>query len=239
MGCHFLLQETFPTQGSNPGLLHCRQTLYCLSHQESPCIWLLHLNGKRIWKIIDTYICITESLCCTLETNTTLLIYYQFSSVAQLFPTLCDPMDCSMPGFPCPSPIPRAYSNSGPLNQWCHTTISSSVVPFFSCFQSFPASSGSFPISQFFTWDGQSIGVSASASVLPMNIQDWLSLGLTGLISCSLRDSQVSSPVPQFKSINSSVLSFFYGPIIWRWCDHSPGARHPGMWSQVGLRKHH
>ena len=73
---------------------------------------------------------------------------------------------------PCPTLTPRVYSNSCPLSQWCHPTISSSVIPFSSCLQSFPAS-GSFPLSQFFTSDGQSTGVSASASVLPMNIQDW------------------------------------------------------------------
>ena len=72
---------------------------------------------------------------------------------------------------PCPLPTPGGYSNSGPLSQWCHPTISSSVPPFSSCFQSFPASE-SFPMSQFFTSGGQSIGVSSSASVLPMNIQD-------------------------------------------------------------------
>ena len=83
---------------------------------------------------------------------------------------------------PCPSPTPRIYSNSCPLSQWCHPTISSSVVPFSSCLQSFPAS-GSFLMSQFFASGGQSIGVSASASVLPMHIQDWFPLGWTGWIS--------------------------------------------------------
>ena len=82
----------------------------------------------------------------------------------------------------CPSPIPRAYSNSCLSSQWCHPTISSSVVPFFSCLQSFPAS-GCFPMSQFFTSGSQSIEVSASASVLPMSIQDWSPLGCTGWIS--------------------------------------------------------
>ena len=82
---------------------------------------------------------------------------------------------------PCPSPIPRIYPNPCPLSQWCHPTISSSGVPFSSCLQSFPAS-GSFQTSQLFTSGGQSIGVSASASVLPMNTQDW-SLGWTGGIS--------------------------------------------------------
>ena len=81
----------------------------------------------------------------------------------------------------CPSPSPRACSISCPSSQWCHPTFSSSVIPFSSCLQSSPAS-GSFPMSQFFTSDGQSIGASASASVLPMNIQGWWPLGLTGLI---------------------------------------------------------
>ena len=83
---------------------------------------------------------------------------------------------------PCPSPTPRAYSNSCPLSRWCHPAISSSVVPFSSRLQSFPAS-GSFPMNKLFTSDGQSIGVSASASVLPMNIQDRSPLGWTGWIS--------------------------------------------------------
>ena len=83
---------------------------------------------------------------------------------------------------PCPSPTPRVYTNSCPLSRWCHPTISSSVVPFSSHLQSFPAS-GSFQISQFFTSGGQSIGVSASTSVIPMNTQDWSPLGWTYWIS--------------------------------------------------------
>ena len=83
--------------------------------------------------------------------------------------------------LPCPSPTPRACSDSCPSSQWCHPTISSSVIPF-SCLQSFPAS-GSFPMSQLFTLGGQSIGVSASASVLPMNFQDWSPSEWTGWIS--------------------------------------------------------
>ena len=83
---------------------------------------------------------------------------------------------------PYPSPTPRVYSNSCPSRRWCHPTISSSVIPFSSHLQSFPAS-GSFPVSQFFASGGQSIGVSASASVLPMTIQDWFPLGWTGWIS--------------------------------------------------------
>ena len=84
--------------------------------------------------------------------------------------------------LPCPSPTPGVNSNSCLLSQWCHPTISSSVIPFSSCLQSFPAS-GSFPMSQFFTSSGQSIGVSTSTLVLPMNIQNWFPSGLTGLIS--------------------------------------------------------
>ena len=105
-----------------------------------------------------------------------------FSSVTQLCPTLCNPMDCSTPGFPVRSPIPRAYSNSCPSSQWCHPTIWSSVIPFSYCLQSFPAS-GPFLMSWLFASGHQSIGASASASVLPMNIQDWFPLLLTGLIS--------------------------------------------------------
>ena len=82
---------------------------------------------------------------------------------------------------PCPSPIPGIYPDSCPLSRWCHPTISSSLIPF-SCLQSFPAS-GSFPMNQIFASGGQSIGASASASVLPMNIQDWFPLGWTGWIS--------------------------------------------------------
>ena len=83
---------------------------------------------------------------------------------------------------PCPSPTPGVHSNSCPSSWWCHLAISSSVIPFSSCPQSVPAS-GSFPVSQLFTWGGQSIGVSASASILPMNTQDWSPLGWTGWIS--------------------------------------------------------
>ena len=110
---------------------------------------------------------------------------------------------------PCPSPTPGVYSNSCPLSWWCHPTISSSVTLLCSGLQSFPAS-GSFPMSQFFQSGGRSIGVSASASVLPMNIH-WFPLGRTGWISLLFpRDSHESSPTPQFKSINSSALSFLY-----------------------------
>ena len=110
---------------------------------------------------------------------------------------------------PYPSPTPGVYPNSCPLSRWCYPTISSSVIPFSSCPQSFPTT-GSFQMSQLFTSGGQSIGVSASTSVLPVNTQDWSPLdGLVGS-PCSPRDSQESSPTPQFKSINSTVLNFLY-----------------------------
>ena len=95
-------------------------------------------------------------------------------------PILCDHMDCSMPGLPVRHQLPEFTQIH--VHQWCHPTISSSVVPFSTCLQSFPPS-GYFPMSQFFTSGGQSIGVSASASVLPMHIQDWFPLRLKGLIS--------------------------------------------------------
>ena len=105
------------------------------------------------------------------------IITSSFSSLIQSCPTNCNPMHCSTPDFRL-SPTPGAYSNSCPSSLWCHPTISSSVIPFPSCLQSFPAS-GSFLVSQFFTSGGQRIGVSASVSVLAMNIQDWFPSGLT------------------------------------------------------------
>ena len=119
---------------------------------------------------------------------------------------------------PCPLPTLRVYSNSCPSSQWCHPTISSSVVPLSSCLQSFPAS-GSF-LRSHFSSGGQSIGASASASVLPMNIQDWFPLWLTGWISLHAKGTLKSSPTPQFKTISSLTLSFLYGPALTSICDY-------------------
>ena len=106
----------------------------------------------------------------------------QIRSVAQLCPTLCDPMNCSTPDLPvCPSPTPGVQGDSHPLSQWCHPAISSSVVPFSSCPQSLPASE-SFPMSQLFAWGGQSTGVSAWASFLPKKSQGWSPSEWTGWI---------------------------------------------------------
>ena len=106
---------------------------------------------------------------------------------------------------PGPSPTPRACSNSCPLSQWCHPTISSAVVPFPSCLQSFLAK-GSFPVSQLFTSGGQSIGASPSTSVLPMNIQDWFPLGLTCLISL------LSKRLSRFFSNTTVQKHWFFSP---------------------------
>ena len=126
----------------------------------------------------------------------------QFSSVLQSCTVLCDPVDCSMSRPPCPSPAPGACSNSCPLSQGCHPTISSSVVPFSPCHQSFPAS-GSFPRSQLFISGGQHTGALASVSVLPK-----------GRTPCCSRDSQESSPAPQFETINCLALTLLYGPTL-------------------------
>ena len=134
------------------------------------------------------------------------------SSVAQSCPTLW-PHGLQHTRLPCPWPTPRAYSNSCPLYQWCHSTISPSVIPFSSRFQSFPAS-GSFQISQFFTSGGQNIGVSASASVLPMNIQDWFPFRWTGWISLQ---SKGLKSLFQHHSSKASILqcsAFFNGPTV-------------------------
>ena len=147
----------------------------------------------------------------------------QFSSVTQSCPTLFNPMDCSTPGLPVHHKLLEFTQTHV---HWVSDAIQPShpVIPFFSCPQSFPVS-GSFQISQFFTSGGQSIGVSASTSVLPLNSQDWSPLGWSGLISFSPRDSQESSPTPQFKSINSSVLGFLRSPNLTSisdyWRNHS------------------
>ena len=149
---------------------------------------------------------------------------YQFSSVAQSRPTLCDPMDCNMPGFP-------GHHQLLELAQTHVHWVSDGIQPSHPLsspsppnFNLIPAS-GSFLVSQFFTSGGQSMGVSASASVLLLNIQAWFPLGWTVRSPCSPRDSQASSPIPQFKSINSLALSFLYSPTLTSihdyWKNHS------------------
>ena len=128
------------------------------------CLWILHINPLSVSSVQFSCSVVSDSL---------------------------QPYGLQHARLPCPSPTPRAYSNSCPLSQRCHPTISSSVIPFSSCPQSFPSS---FPVSQFFASGGQTIGVSASTSVLPVNIQDSFPLGWTGWISLqSKRLSRVFS----------------------------------------------
>ena len=135
---------------------------------------------------------------------------FQFSSVAQSCLTLCNPMDCSMPGFPVHHQLQAVYTNTYPLSQWCHPTISSSAIPFSSCLQSCPAS-GSFPMSEFFALGGQSI--SFSFSISPSN-------DYSGLISFRFHwldllaiQGTLKSP-PQHHSWKASFFSFLYGPTL-------------------------
>ena len=135
-------------------------------------------------------------------------VHPQFSSVAQSCPHSLQPHRPQHTRPPCPSPTPRIYSDSCPLSRWCHPTISSSVVPFSSRLQSFPVS-GSFQMSQFFASSGQSIGVSASASVLPMNIQDWFPLGWTDWISLQSKGLWrvfSNTTVQKHQSFGASIL---------------------------------
>ena len=123
---------------------------------------------------------------------------------------------------PCPSPTPGACSNSCPVSRWCHPNISSSVIPFSSHLQSVPAS-GSFQMSQFFASGGQRIGVSASASVLPMNIQDWFPLGCTGLIFFLSKGlSKVSNTTVQKHQFFSTQFSLWSNSHIHTWLLEKP-----------------
>ena len=131
-----------------------------------------------------------------------------FSSVQFSPSVVCDslrPHGLQHAKPPCPTPTPGVYSNSCPLSWWCHSTISSTIIPFSSCFQSCPASRF-YQMSQFFASHGQIIGVSALTSVLPVNIQDLFPLGWTDWVSLLSKGLSRSSPTPQFKNINSSVL---------------------------------
>ena len=147
----------------------------------------------RSWKSTCDYFCnltcelsfvclgwVLETACISF--SQAILPSVQFSSVAPFCLTLCNPMNRSMPDLPVPSPTPGVYPDSCPLSRWCHSTISSSDIPFSSCPQSFLAS-GSFQMSQIFASVGQSIGVSASTSVLPVNTQNWSPLGWLDLLA--------------------------------------------------------
>ena len=155
-------------------------------------------------------------------------------SVPKSCPTLCDPIYCSMPGSSVFT-ISQVCSNSRPLSWWCYLTISSSATLYSSCRRSFPAP-GSFSMSWFFTSDGQSAGASASASVLPMNIQSWFPLGLTGLISLHskglsslLRNQNLKTLIllpstffmvqlSHLYMITEKPWLWLYGPLWAKWC---------------------
>ena len=186
------------------------------------------------------FICFTINFCCILNltSTSTVLIWKNFlyeresENLLLLSPTLHSvqfsrsvvsdslwPHDLQNTRPPCPSPTPGVYSNSCPSSRWCHPAISSSVVPFSSCPQSLPAS-GSFPVSQLFSWGGQSTGVSASASVLPVNTQDWFPLGWTGWISLQSKGlSRVFSNTTVQKH-QFLALSFLYSPTLTFIHDH-------------------
>ena len=191
--CHALLQGIFPTQGLNLcllHLLHCWQILYHWATWEAPlfllstadngscghCGWCSDLENER--HVLMMAKKKHGSLDDTLKMNTRLRILVQFSSVqfSSAVSNSLQPYGLQHTRLPCPSPAPRGYPNSCPLSQWCHITISSSLVPFPSCLQSVLAS-GSFPVSQFSS-GGQRIGVSASASVLPNEHPGLISFGM-------------------------------------------------------------
>ena len=139
-----------------------------------------------------------------------------FSSIAQSCPTL-QPHGLQHARLPCPSPTPESCSNLSPLSQWCHPTISSSVIPFSSHLQSFPASE-SFPLSQLFASGGQSFWASASASVLPMNVQDWFSFWLTGLISLQSKNPLWHFNLPTYyppTSTSSAGMRMVVQILVW------------------------
>ena len=143
---------------------------------------MLDATGRRLFTSQDPTKQAGPSTMTFREEAGLLALQAQLSLIAQSCPTLCDPMDCSMPGFPVHHQLPELAQTHVHQVGDAIQNISSSVLPFSSCLQSFPAS-GSFQMSQFFALSGQSIAVSASASVLPLNIQDWFPLGWTGLIS--------------------------------------------------------
>ena len=155
--------------------------------------------------------------------NKDLILIWMFSSVQFSRSVVSDslrPHESQHARPPCPSPTPGVHSNSRPSSRWCHPAISSSVIPFSSCPQSLPASE-SFPMSQLFSWGGQSSGVSALASFLPKNTQDWSPLEWTGWISLQSKGlSRVFTSTTFQKHINSSVLSFLHSPTLTSIHDH-------------------
>ena len=199
VGCHFLSQGIFPTQGSNSCLL-------LLLHWQVDSLPLSHLGSLYGYTIIHLFICLFLDIWgyffLPVYSNYELLFSHWVMSNS------LQPQELQHTRLCYTSLSPWICSNSCPLSQWCHPTISSSVIPF-SCSQSFPAS-GFFPVSQLFASSGQSIGASASASVLPMNIHCWFPLGLTGLISLLSKGLSIISGITVWK------LQFFgTWPSLW------------------------
>ena len=177
-----------------------------LSHEE---IQQSSVYGKMQ---VSRFAEIVSFICICLSEASPFFIVHKLSSVDQSYPTLWH-HGLRHTRLPCPSLSPRVCSNSCPLSRWFHSTVSSSVVPFSSCLQSFPAS-GSFPVSCFLASSGQRIGVSASASALPVNTQDWSPLGWTGWISLQSKGLSRVFSSTTVQSINSSVLSFLCSPTL-------------------------
>ena len=196
-GLSFPSPGDFHTQGWNPDLLHCRQILYHLSP------WICHNQRTKSYTIFPTLLSVHQielkknnfkecthwtikfevKQLLTFKTSQILSVQFSHSVVSDFL----WPHELQHARPPCPSPTPGVHPNPCPLSRWSHPTISSSVIPFSSCSQSFPAS-GSFQMSQLFASGGQSISISAWASVLPMNIQDWFPLGWTGWISLQSKE---------------------------------------------------
>ena len=160
-------------------------------------------------------------MCLQFRPQVTCLLEYQFSR--SVVSNSLQSNGLQHASLPCPSPTPRACSNSCPSSWWCHPNISSSVVPFSPCLQSFPVS-GSFPMSQFFASGGQRIAVSASTSVLPMNIQDWFTLGQTGWIALQSKGfSRVFSiTTVQKQQFFGAQLALWFNSHIHTWLLEKP-----------------
>ena len=186
--------------------------------------WLLcmgaNLTGDMCWGLRETQSCwrnrpITNSICYVVRS-------VQF--IRSVMSDSLQPHGLQHTKAHCSSPTPGAWANSCPWSWWFHPTISSSVILFSFCLQSFPVT-GPFLMCQFFTSVGQSIGGSISASVLSMNIQVWFPLGWLGGSPCSPRDCEESCPTPKFRTINSSLLAILYGTTVTsihdNWKNHS------------------
>ena len=186
---------------------------------------LVYLHLPIFINFIHSYFSWKESISSRFSNSFSL--YYNISSVKLLSHVrlLATPWTAAC-RLPCPSPTSRAWSNSHPSSQWCHPTISSSVIPFSSCLQTFPTL-GSFPMSWLFASGGQSIRASASASVLPMNIQDWFPLELTGLISL------LSKGLPRVFSNTTVQKHQFFGAQLSLWFNshiHTWLLEKPQLW---------